>query len=262
MARAGIASPGSPAVHDQPLAIEHRRRRSASPARRPRQGPHPAPAPARPSTWITLNAMSEVTRTSGRAPSRLSCWATRTSLERVEIAMPIQTEQRCQQWGEDHLGEDVLRRGGSLLRRRVARTGRRQPETAHRSHTRWRWTAAAPPAPCPAGIPRDGSAWSGRAQGCPAHARPRRNRQRASPASGPGSRACRGAGARRPANAAVEAGARKTTNNGWTRKMVGKIASATTIDRLRRYSRSSLRTMARMRRAFTFTGRPPPRPRR
>ena len=34
--------------------------------------------------------------------------------------------------------------------------------------------------------------------------------------------------------------ARNTTNSGWMRKMSGKMAIATTTDRLRRYSRSSL----------------------
>ena len=42
---------------------------------------------------ITLKAMSEVTATGGRLASMPSCWATRTSLERAEIAMPTQIDQ-------------------------------------------------------------------------------------------------------------------------------------------------------------------------
>jgi len=40
---------------------------------------------------------------------------------------------------------------------------------------------------------------------------------------------------------------RKMASVGWMRKMAGKTVMATTMDRLRRSSRSSLRTTARMR---------------
>ena len=128
--------------------------------------------------WITSNAMSDVASTIGRLARRLSCWATRTSLERVEIAMPTQIDQHGEQRREEHLGEHVRpvedrRRDRRLCEEPDDRRGRRRTP-----RTRSPATGPAPPAPCRAGTPRDGSVWSAPARACPAGARRRPRRRR------------------------------------------------------------------------------------
>ncbi len=62
--------------------------------------------------------------------------------------------------------------------------------------------------------------------------------------------------------AAVTLGTSRTTHSGWMRKMRGKIAVATTTWPWRRYSRSSLRTMAPTRLGLILIAAPVPARRR
>ena len=58
---------------------------------------------------ISWKEMREVKPRSGRLARVASCWATRTSLARVEMPMPTQIDQSCEERGEEDLREQLRR---------------------------------------------------------------------------------------------------------------------------------------------------------
>ena len=204
---------------------------------------------ARPSVaWITLNAMSVVTTTDGRLASMPSCCATRMSLDRAEIAMPTQIDQPARSgvkssWarrsgprrsadataglreqldageeeGVDRVRDRERRDEGRqrLAQQELLATDRRREHRLERALL----TLA-----------------DHRVGGdhCRHDRRDAQHVQQRMPR----------AGARSPTTRA----GRRSTISGWMMKISGMTAIATTMEPLRRYSRSSLRKMARTRR--------------
>jgi hypothetical protein len=91
------AGPGGPHLITWCLAMSRSRSNMADVSRQPmrlRTSSSTPAAIARASVgWIALNASSMVTATDGRLAGMPSCWATRISLARVEIATPSQIDQ-------------------------------------------------------------------------------------------------------------------------------------------------------------------------
>ena len=206
--------------------------------------------------------MSVVTATDGRLASTPSCWATRTSLDRVEIAMPTQIDQPASSgvktsWASrsgPRISADATpgwaksstqgqEEGVDRVRDRHRRDEGRQrlaeqellAADRRREHRLERALLAL-------ADDRVGGERRGHERRDGQHvqqlmlvARDRRMPRR---------------------------GRLKTAISGWTRKTSGRIAIPVTMERLRRYSRSSLRKMARTRLLLTLICGAPPRPRR
>jgi len=57
---------------------------------------------------MTFSEISAKMASSGRLTSTLNCWATRTSVERAETAVPTETPQPASNGGEEQLDQHMV----------------------------------------------------------------------------------------------------------------------------------------------------------